>query len=164
MMKKFLILFLILSLITVFFLAGCNNKNAGKNGQDFNNSQAATDEFAESATQAAESIEDKQLIVMSITPEEGYRIISENMDYFLIDVRTEEEYMQGYIETANLIPLQELESRLDEIPKNKQIIIYCRSGNRSREAANILINNGFGMVYDMGGIIDWQQAGFPVVK
>jgi len=163
-MKKFLIILLVLSLIIVFYFPGCVNKTAEKSGHDFKSGQTTSATLVEPIPQTAESVEESQLIVMTITPEEAHRIISGDMDYFLIDVRTEEEYIQGYIETANLIPLQELENRLGEIPKNKQIIVYCRSGARSREASIILINNGFGMVYDMGGIIAWEQTGYPVVE
>lgn len=60
----------------------------------------------------------------------------------------------------------ELDSRLDELPKDKLIIIYCRSGIRSRKAANILVENGFTQIYDMTGegIIEWQSKGYPVIE
>jgi len=49
------------------------------------------------------------------------------------------------------------------LDKNNPIIVYCRSGVRSNRAANILIENGFSEVYDMGGILDWQEEGFPII-
>ena len=101
--------------------------------------------------------------ILSITPEEVYKIIKNNEDYLIIDVRSAEEYAEGHIESAKLIPVSELGDRLDELPNDKPIIVYCRSGGRSRSAASILIENGFGNVYDMGGIKDWQAEGCPVV-
>ena len=84
-------------------------------------------------------------------------------DYLIVDVRTGEEYNEGHLEGALLLPVQELEERLDELPMDKPIIVYCRSGNRSRSAAEILVANGFTMIYDMGGISDWISKGYPVV-
>ena len=76
------------------------------------------------------------------TAEEIYKIINEKKDYYLIDVRTKEEYLQGHIEGANLIPVDEIKNRLNEIPKDKLVIVYCKSGTRSMQAANILASNG----------------------
>ncbi|MFZ3385598.1 MAG: rhodanese-like domain-containing protein, partial [Candidatus Hydromicrobium sp.] len=56
----------------------------------------------------------------------------------------------------------ELEGRLDELPVDKPIITYCKSGGRSRNAANILVENGFTQIYDMGGILDWIDKGYPI--
>lgn len=125
--------------------------------------ESASESSVQSDNQSQETQEVKTFVVMSISPEEVYRIITEGKDHFLLDVRTEEEYNDGHIEGAYLIPVQELENRLNEIPVGKQIIVYCRSGNRSRTAANILMENGFGMVYDMGGIVGWIEKGYPVV-
>ena len=61
-----------------------------------------------------------------------------------------------------LIPVDELEGRLYELPLDKPIITYCKSGGRSRNAANILVENGFTLVYDMCGITDWIDKGYPV--
>lgn len=83
--------------------------------------------------------------------------------YFLLDVRTQEEYDYGHIEGAYLIPINELDQRLDELPQDRPIVIYCRTGNRSARAADILINNGFKEVYDMGGIRDWIAKDYPIV-
>ena len=80
-----------------------------------------------------------------------------------MDVRTEDEYNDGHIKGAILLPVQELEERLDELPVDKPIIVYCRSGNRSRNAAEILVVNGFEAVYDMGGINSWTSKGYPVI-
>jgi rhodanese-related sulfurtransferase len=101
--------------------------------------------------------------VMDISPAEVFEILENDEDYLILDVRTEEEYVTGYLEGAILLPVQELEDRLDELPADKPIIVYCRSGSRSRRAAEILVANGFTMVYDMGGISDWIAEGYPVI-
>ena len=85
--------------------------------------------------------------IKSISAEAVYEIIQNGEDYLIVDVRTQEEYDEGHIEGALLLPVKELEDRLNELPKDKPIIVYCRSGNRSRTAAEILINNGFTKVY-----------------
>lgn len=82
-----------------------------------------------------------------------------------IDVRTAEEYAAGHIEGAKSIPLQELAGRLNEVPKDKQVYLYCRSGRRSAEASALLAKQGFTNIENiLGGITAWQSAGFPVVK
>ena len=105
----------------------------------------------------------KSVQVIDISPEEVSKIIEDDEDYMILDVRTEEEYKSGHIGAAVLLPVQELEARLDEIPMDIPVIVYCRSGSRSRSAAEILIANGFTMVYDMGGISSWTAEGYPVV-
>ena len=92
------------------------------------------------------------------------QFLSAGQDHFLLDVRTPQEFAEGYIEGAELIPVDSLSSRLDEVPKDKPVVVYCRSGNRSRTAAQILTDAGYTNVYDLGGIIDWAGQGFPVVK
>ncbi len=85
----------------------------------------------------------------------------------ILDVRTPNEYYGGHIEDSRLIPLQQLEIRLSEIEqyKGKEILLYCRSGNRSTVAAEILNRNGFKKLYNLKhGIIDWEKSGYKVVK
>jgi rhodanese-related sulfurtransferase len=89
----------------------------------------------------------------------------DNGEVFILDVRTQEEYDAGHIRGSMLIPVQVLKERLDEIPKDKKILVYCRTGGRSTQASQILIDNGFKAVYNMkGGIVDWTGAGYEVVK
>lgn len=81
-------------------------------------------------------------------------------EYLLLDVRTQAEYDSGYIEGATLIPVDELENRLSEIEdyKDKTVLVYCRSGNRSMVAADILVKNGFSKVHNLlGGIGAWNS-------
>ncbi len=88
-------------------------------------------------------------------------------DTLLLDVRTPAEYVQGHIENSVLIPVQVLKRDYTKIlaHKDKKILIYCRSGNRSVTASNILLNNGFNRIYNLkGGIKAWIKNRYPVQK
>ncbi len=83
----------------------------------------------------------------------------------LLDVRTPEEWIDDcHIEGATLFPLSEFPYKLSEMlpDKNAEIVVYCRSGNRSEQAASYLVENGYTNVSDMGGINDWKALGYPV--
>jgi len=92
-----------------------------------------------------------------ISAETAKEMLDQNSEIILVDVRTKSEYDEGHIEGALLLPLDTIsEDAQDKIPnKNKIYIIYCRSGNRSNTASNLLTSMGYAFVYDMGGIIDW---------
>lgn len=91
--------------------------------------------------------------------------IQDNPGVFVIDVREPWEYAEGHIPGVTLIPLGELAARLDEIPVNGEVIVTCRSGNRSQQAADYLLQQGFDNVHNMaGGILAWQDAGLPVER
>ena len=100
-----------------------------------------------------------------ITAEKVYEIFKTQKDnYIILDVRTKEEFDSGHLDSAVLIPVDDLGARYGEIIKNKPVIIYCKSGIRSAKAAVILVNNGFSTVYDMtGGIDAWKSKGYPVI-
>jgi rhodanese-related sulfurtransferase len=81
---------------------------------------------------------------------------------FFVDVREPIEYQTGHIPDVVNIPLGELQSRLSELPKDQEIVVVCRSGNRSQEGRDILLANGFENVTSMaGGVSDWQSEGYP---
>jgi len=85
--------------------------------------------------------------------------------FLFIDVRTPEEYAAGHVKGAKLIPLQELEERLAEVPHDKRVYLYCHSGKRSAAAANILVRAGFTNIENIdGGITAWQDAGYPITQ
>jgi len=85
--------------------------------------------------------------------------------FVFLDVRTPEEYAAGHIKGARLIPVQELDRHLSEIPHDKQVYVYCHSGVRSSRAAGTLASHGFSNIEDVaGGIVAWKEAGYPVVK
>ncbi|MHB8629113.1 MAG: rhodanese-like domain-containing protein [Aggregatilineales bacterium] len=90
------------------------------------------------------------------------QFISNNTIHLLKDIRTPEEFAGGHIHGAVNIPLDVLESRLSEVPTDQPIVVYCRSGNRSAQASQILAQAGHTNIYDMGGLNDWTAQGFPV--
>lgn len=84
-------------------------------------------------------------------------------DAFLLDVREPDEWEEYHVPNTTLIPLGQLESRVSELPRDKEIVVVCRSGNRSQEGRDILIEAGFENVTSMaGGVSEWRQAGFPI--
>ena len=92
-----------------------------------------------------------------ITPETAKSIMDSEKDYVILDVRTEEEFAQGHIENAILIPDYEIEAKAESVLKDKKqlILVYCRSGRRSKLAAQTLVDMGYSNVKEFGGIIDW---------
>lgn len=94
---------------------------------------------------------------MNITAEEAKKIMDTESEYVILDVRTEEEFAQGHIPGAILIPdyeiREEAESSLPD--KDALILVYCRSGRRSKNAAQILLELGYTNIREFGGIIDW---------
>ena len=83
---------------------------------------------------------------------------------FVLDVREPDEWETVHIPGATLIPLGELEDRLEELPANQDILVVCRSGNRSATARDVLLNAGFENVTSMaGGMIDWVNQSYETV-
>lgn len=95
-----------------------------------------------------------------ITQDEAKRIMDEENDYMIVDAREQSEYDEGHIKGAIVIPYTEIEQRAQELLPNKQqlILVYCRSGRRSKIAAQSLANMGYTNVKEFGGIIDWQYG------
>lgn len=88
-----------------------------------------------------------------------------NPDVLLLDVREQSEYDAGHIPGVKLIPTGQVASRLSEIPKDKPVIVTCRTGNRSAAVTELLREQGYTNVHNMeGGIVAWQSAGYPVEK
>ena len=83
---------------------------------------------------------------------------------FVLDVREPDEWAAGHIEGAMLIPLGELASRAAEVPRDRDVVVVCRSGNRSAQGRDILLGAGRAAVTSMaGGMSDWAGSGRPVV-
>lgn len=100
-----------------------------------------------------------------VTVEQAKQLIEERPKLVILDVRTVSEYEDGHIEGAILIPVQEIEDRLDELSKKDEILVYCRTGNRSSTAIDIMQADGFTKIYHMNrGITAWIDAGYPVVS
>jgi rhodanese-related sulfurtransferase len=96
-----------------------------------------------------------------ISVQEAYAYYEE--DTFILDVRTLEEWNEGHIPGATLIPLDQLESRLAELPQGEEIVVICRSGNRSAVGRDILLGAGFESVTSVaGGFNQWSANEYPV--
>ena len=91
-----------------------------------------------------------------ITWEEAYEMMA-SQEVVVVDVRTREEYDGGHIENAILVPNESIGSEMPEALPDKEatLLIYCRSGRRSKDAAQKLLALGYQSVYDFGGVIDW---------
>lgn len=113
--------------------------------------------------------------VKGVRPKEAYDMINNDTNIVVLDVRTPAEYQSktghlwyneaGQKKKAILIPVQELQSRLKELEpyKDKTVIAYCRTGNRSGVAAQFLERMGYRVFNLLGGIVQWQAEGLPVV-
>ena len=95
-----------------------------------------------------------------ITPAEAKGIMDNEHNYIILDVRTEEEFAEGHVKDAILIPDSEITEKAEGIltDKEQQILVYCRSGRRSKNAANQLVELGYSNVKEFGGIIDWPYG------
>ncbi len=129
-MKKILILTLIL------FLTACGNNNVADNEKG------------------------EKAMYQQITQEEAKKIMDSGEDIVILDVREQDEFDEGHIPGAILIPYTEIENKAEKIipDKDKQILVYCRSGRRSKIASESLVNLGYTNVKEFGGIIDWTWA------
>ena len=95
----------------------------------------------------------------NIGPEELNAKMNSGEDFLLLDVRTPQEHAAQSIKKSYLLPIQELGHRLNELPKNKEIVVYCRVGNRSAYACSYLSRLGFKVNNLEGGIMLWNMAG-----
>lgn len=139
--KKIIYYLVLILLIGVF--SGCSNQSIGNS--------------KEGSTSTMEVSYNK------VTPEEAKEKLENEKEIILLDVRTKEEYETGHIKDAILTPVDNLKEDASKNLKDKEtlIIVYCRSGNRSAIAANVLVELGYKNVYDLGGIIDWP---YEVIK
>lgn len=86
-------------------------------------------------------------------------------DVIVLDVREQWEYDAGHIPGVTLIPMSEIAQRLAEIPTDQEVIVTCRSGNRSGQVSDFLRERGYDNVHNMaGGILAWEAAGLPVER
>ena len=120
---------LIILLLAVMLLTAC--------GQDKENDQGA--------------------VYVNITAEEAKQIMDTEEGYIILDVRTQEEYDQGHIPGAIVISHEEIAEKAEQVltDKDQLILVYCRSGRRSKIAAEALVELGYTNIKEFGGIIDW---------
>jgi len=101
--------------------------------------------------------------IPKITVDEVKKLIDNKADLFLLDVRSDGEYKEGHIKGVVLIPINQLEKRINEVPKDKKVIAICAVGGRSSTATKLLIKNGYTDVHNMvGGMARWRKNGYPV--
>jgi len=98
----------------------------------------------------------------SVSVDEAYKLYQEGT--FVLDVRTQEEWNEFHAPNTTLIPLDELASRVNELPKDQPIVVVCRSGNRSQTGRDILLQAGFNATSMNGGLTAWRDSGHPVVN
>lgn len=103
---------------------------------------------------------EQEAAYMNITAEEAKALMDSEEGYVILDVRTQAEYDEGHIPGAVVIPDTEIEARAEEeLPdKDQLILVYCRSGRRSKNAAGILAELGYTNIREFGGILDWPYA------
>jgi rhodanese-related sulfurtransferase len=102
--------------------------------------------------------------VTLVEPQDVQTLVGQSPKPYLLDVRTPEEYKQGHISGAELIPLDELASKMSKLPKEREIVCICESGSRSSMAARHLSAQGYKVKNMRGGMSRWVRAGLPVKK
>ena len=100
---------------------------------------------------------DQGAVYVNITAEEAKQIMDSEEGYIILDVRTQEEYDEGHIPGATQISYEEITEKAEEVltDKDQLILVYCRSGRRSKIAAEALVELGYTNIMEFGGIIDW---------
>ena len=101
-----------------------------------------------------------------LTPQEGKDLLESGTALTLIDVRTPTEFASGHIEGAVNSDLEggAFSQYIADLDKDATYVVYCHSGRRAALAADAMVAAGFTHVYDLGGIVDWQAAGYPLVQ
>lgn len=134
MNKKFRLLWLVLFCLLTIGLVSCGGNTTDEGNTQMNNTY------------------------VQISAEEAKALMDSETDYVIIDARTQEEYDAGHIPGAVLMPEYEVAQRAEKelADKNQLILVYCRSGRRSKIAAKALTDLGYTNVREFGGIIDWE--------
>ncbi len=99
----------------------------------------------------------QEAVYVNITAEQAKEIMDSQEGYIILDTRTQEEYNKRHIPGADLIPHDEIEEKAETVltDKDQLILVYCRSGRRSKLAAEDLVRLGYTNIKEFGGIIDW---------
>lgn len=101
---------------------------------------------------------EQKSVYKSLTQAEAVKVMAEKPDAIVLDVRTAEEYEKKHIPNAKSVPLEEFQNgNFSSLPdKNATILIYCWTGRRAQDSAQILVDNGYKNVYEFGGMVDWK--------
>jgi rhodanese-related sulfurtransferase len=90
------------------------------------------------------------------------RFVETNTPHLLVDVRTAAEFAEGHITGARNLPVQDVQHKMRELPTDKPVVLYCRSGNRSGMALQMLQAAGYTNVYNAGALHDLTKQGLPI--
>lgn len=157
-MKVKLTIFLLLLMTTVILAASCSSEDDSSPMISESKSQAESSDAVQDSleTSVTKPSDTEEPTVHKISPAKAKLMIDQD-DVIIVDVRRSDEYAEGHIPSAVLIPNETiLDVPPKELPdKNATILVYCRSGRRSAEAAEKLLALGYSHIYDFGGILDW---------
>jgi len=104
-------------------------------------------------------------VARSIAPTDAQTLLKQRSNIYLLDVRTPQEFQQGRLAGARLIPIDQIIQRLGELPKDRPILVYCAVGSRSAQVFSFLARRGYAEVYNLdGGIYAWAAQGYPIVR
>ena len=101
-----------------------------------------------------------QGLAREVNTDQAYQMYQSGV--FVVDVRTQEEWDEYHAPNTTLIPLDQLQNRLAEIPKDREILVVCRSGNRSQQGRDILLAAGYNATSMTGGFKEWYAKGYPI--
>ena len=136
----------VISALVCIFLTGCGN-----------DSSIGIIGGADGPTSIIVAGKGEKIMYQQITPNEAKKIMESGEEHIVLDVREQSEFNEGHIRGAILIPYTEIENKAGEMlpDKDMQILVYCRSGRRSKIAAETLSKLGYTNIKEFGGIIDW---------
>jgi rhodanese-related sulfurtransferase len=100
-------------------------------------------------------------LAREVDVDQAYQMYQQE-NVFVLDVRTQAEWDEYHAPNTTLIPLDQLPAHINEVPKDKEILIVCRSGNRSQEARDILLAAGYNATSMAGGLREWYARGYPI--
>ena len=148
MKRLFSLTAILVLMLAASVLTGCQSKTSTDNPSSANISDSSVTDKSETKNSDG---------YRQVDAEEAKRIMDEETGYIILDVRTEQEYSEGHIPGAVLLPDYEVAERAEELLPDKEqlILVYCRRGNRSRGASAALAKLGYTNVVEFGGIRSW---------
>ena len=155
--RKVKIIFVITALVSIVGLVtGCGVVLNGNTDRK----ETGIKDVEEVTNKGEIDMQEEKVTYEQINAKEAKELMDTESGYFILDVRTEEEFRAGHIENAILIPDYEIEARAEQelTDKEQMILVYCRSGRRSKGAAQKLAEMGYCNVKEFGGIIDWNYG------
>lgn len=148
-------------LMTGIFLTACSVKQQNRVEtsavQETAMGDISAEETSEMESSSTNAASKEERGYHKITAEEAKKMMEEG-DVTIVDVRSQEEYESGHIKDAILIPVERIGEEAPDVLPDKEaiLLVYCRSGRRSKQASDVLVESGYQYVYDFGGIMDWN--------